>query len=923
MNRLLFILFLLIILVSENRESFTYEIPDLDEKAEIGIEDLNGRLEYERMLTANPKTGIVPFNIREKELVFTKRLDAAFKKSRTDALDISSAGPFNVGGRTRAVAFDVRNDNIIIAGGVSGGIWKSVDAGETWVRKSNPENRNSVTALVQDTRPGNENTWYHGTGEIFGNSAAAGRAAFRGNGIYKSTDNGETWNVLPSTVDSEPSVFNSQFQYIWDIEINDKNLVDDEVIVAAFGAILRSLDGGDTWQVEVGQQLFDLDPSTDLNEIPASFFTSLTKTNDGIFIAGLSTKGPDTAGDSPDAGIYISKDGDEWFDIEPFTTESKYRRVVFGNAPSRPSRFFVLVDANPAFLLRYDLLSFGNFGPQGDWEDLTDNIPAFGGQLGNFDTQGSFNMMISVHPDDHDLVFLGGTNLYRSTDGFETDNNTDWIGGYNPEGGVSVYENHHPDQHDLLFFPSNPQKMLSASDGGLIVSMDATSDSVTWEGINNGYLTSQFFTIALSKEANDDALIGGMQDNGTDITSGSQSWNEVSGGDGGYVATTPGKEVWFSSFQRGNVLRLTIDEALNLTSFARVDPQPLVNEADADYLFITPFVLDPINPNRMFVAGGNYLYVNQNVSQSPTGSLEGISLGWNRVNADAFEEGVVSAIDISKDGSLVYFGTSNGELHRVINANDVLTIESSEITNLSFPEDAYMLSISINPDNSDHILLVFSNYEVPSVFESTDGGQSFQDISGNLEEFPDGTGNGPSIRWCELIPKNSGNLYLVGTSTGLYSTETTNGTATSWTKESPSTIGSAVVTMMDYRPVDGRLAIATHGNGVFTTTVDDFKQVEIENEEATFSLNPAYPNPFNESTRIQYSIPEDGIVRVNLYTRKGDLVKNLMWGHQFAGDNSIIWDGKNSVGTYVANGIYLYTIEYQGSVKSGKLLFRN
>ena len=436
--------------------------------------------------------------------------------------------------------------------------------------------------------------------------------------------------------------------------------------------------------------------------------------------------------------------------------------------------------------------------------------------------------------------------------------------------------------------------MLSASDGGLILSHDIFQDSVVWTSVNNGYLTSQFFTIALSKEADDDFILGGMQDNGTDATNGTQSWTGITGGDGGYVATTPDKALIFTSFQRGNILRITLDDELGLTSFGRVDPEPLVSRARSDYLFIAPFVLDPANPNRMFIAGGNFAYVNQNVSQIPGGSLDGTALGWERVNSEEIIDGVVTSLDISQDGSVVFFGTSNGQLHKVTEANDILNMESQEITPTNFPE-GYISSISINPDNSDHLMVVFSNYEIPSIFESIDGGQSFTDEGGNLEEFADGTGDGASIRWVEVIPENSGAFYLVGTSTGLYSTDATNGTSTVWTKEAPDLVGSAVVTMMDYRPSDGRLAVATHGNGVFTTTAEDFKSIQPTQGDESFSLLPAYPNPFAESARIQYSIPEDGIVRVSIYTPKGVLIRNLLWAPQFAGENSVVWGWKERI----------------------------
>lgn len=921
MKKSIIISVLLIFLFSdfENR-TIQFEIDLKPSKSEFGIEDLAGRLAYEQLITANPATGEVPAGIRVQELAFARSVDTQLTRARTHALTITSAGPSNVGGRTRALALDVRDENVIIAGGVSGGLWKSTDGGSSWQRKSDPENRSGVTSLAQDTRPGKEDTWYYGTGEIIGNSARGGGAPFRGNGIYKSVDNGETWNPLPSTIDSEPSAFNSQFQYIWGIEINDKNLLQDELIVAVYGGILRSLDGGITWELKVGLKLFGLDPSINLNDTSASFFTSLEKTSDGVFYASLSTS-TGTDATSAEAGIYTSQNGNDWFEFSPFTSESRYRRIVIGSAPSAPNKVYFLIDSNPTFLLKYDLSSFSGVQPVGTWTDLSNNVPSFGGQLGDFDSQSSFNMLIKVHPTDEDIVYIGGTNLYRSTDGFATSGTTEWIGGYNPEGGTSVYPNHHPDQHNLVFFPSNPNKMLSASDGGLIESQNARFDSVMWTSRNSGYLTSQFFTVALSKEENDDFILGGMQDNGTDISSGGQNWSHILGGDGGYVATTPDKKLWFASFQNGQTFRLTLSDEFKFTSFARVDPDGLVTAEGSSYLFINPFILDPKRPNRMFIAGGSHLYVNDNVSQIPGGSQIGATTGWEQVVNSKIEFGRISSIDISTDGEVVYFGSSNGILNKIENASQS-EVSASVITASIFPEDAYLSSISVNPEDPDHLVVCFSNYEVPSIFESTDGGATFTDISGNLEQFSDGSGNGSSVRWVELVPSNTGIHYLAGTSVGLYSTEFTNASATSWMRESSETVGSSIITMMDYRSVDGRLAIASHGNGVFTTTVSDFKRLQVQREGEDFQLLAAYPNPFNVTTKIQYTIPEDGTVRVNLYSAKGEFVNNLLWAPQFAGENTITWDGRNSSGTALANGVYLYTVQYGATTKTGRVLLR-
>jgi hypothetical protein len=900
----------------------SYVISINDKPSEIGgREDLMGRNEYLQLLTADPKTGQIPPGIAKAELRFSENHLIKTSRFRTQQLQIQSLGPDNVGGRTRAVAFDIRNEDIILAGGVSGGVWKSLDGGITWSKKSHPENRNSVTCIVQDIRPGKEDTWYHGTGEIVGNSSRGGGAPFRGNGIYKSTDNGETWNPIPSTQDSSPNLFNSQFQYIWNIEINPENLTEDEVLVAAFGGILRSVDGGDSWEVGLGQQLFNIVDGTDLNESTASFYTSIERSENNVFYATLSTQTPVDTVVSPEAGFYYSLDGQEWVNITPLTEESRYRRVAISSSPSNPDITYFFIDSSPVFILSHSLAGINNPSRVNGFDPQPRTIPDFDEDLGILNTQGSYNMMVRVHPDDPNMVFVGGTNLFRSTDGFRTEENISWIGGYNPEGGSSIYPNHHPDQHDLLFLPSNPDRALSASDGGLILTEDITADSVKWQSRNSGFITSQFFTIAQSKTPNDPTVIGGMQDNGTDLSSGeSTSWDGLLGGDGGYAATTKDNLLWFSSFQRGQTLRLTLNNNFDITSFGRVDPGGLVSKAGGVYLFINPFALDPINPNRMFCAGGNHLYYHPNVSQIPSGSQKPTNLGWMKVNIEPLDNDQVSAVEVAADGSKVYFGTSIGQLFRLDNADDQLMFDLVAIDSLS---NGYVSSIAINPEDSDHIIVVFSSYNIPSIFESKDGGESFVDVSGNLEENPDGTGSGPSIRWAEIIPKNSGNLFLVGTSTGLYGTENLDGSSTIWVKESPDLIGSAIITMMDYRPSDGRLVIASHGNGVYAANISDFKQIEpIISSGEQFNVMATYPNPFQDATQIQYTIPEDGEVRIDILYPNGGLINTILWAPQIAGTNSVSWEGTTPSGTTLTNGIYFYRIQYAGQTKSGRLLLR-
>ncbi|MBL7898725.1 MAG: hypothetical protein JNJ99_09335, partial [Crocinitomicaceae bacterium] len=162
------------------------------------------RIMYEFMRLRNPQTGEIPADIRNKELAFAETLPVNMKKSFT----WEQRGPVNKGGRTRAIAIDVTNENIWLAAGVTGGIWRSIDAGVSWNKVTSPLQPHSITSLVQDTRPGHENVWYAGTGEHYGIvSASTFEARYSGNGLLKSTDGGISWTELTSTQSNTPQTF--------------------------------------------------------------------------------------------------------------------------------------------------------------------------------------------------------------------------------------------------------------------------------------------------------------------------------------------------------------------------------------------------------------------------------------------------------------------------------------------------------------------------------------------------------------------------------------------------------------------------------------------------------------------------------------------------------------------------------------------
>ncbi len=894
-----------------------------NEKSEIeGREDRQSRTEYERQLLADPKTGEIPVDIRSKELSFAARNyqnqllnGQRFQSSNSggssalQSLNWSQVGPNNFGGRTRAVVMDIRDEDILIAGGVSGGTWRSTDQGENWIRTSLAEEIQSVSAITQNIKAGQEDIWYYGTGELVGNSTRAPGAPFRGNGIYKSIDNGVSWRPLTSTQSNSPGLFNSPFQYVWDITTNP-NGADDEVLAAIYGGIVRSTDGGQTWTTVLGNDLLNFPVDGDLNDVSAIFYTDIHRTADNVLIASLSNVTNVATVGAPQGGVYSSVDGVNWTLLLNLSN-SNSRRVEIGSSQSDPNILYFIADQGPDYaLFRYNLVSRQLI-------NLSTNIPDGSNNIEAYDSQGSYDMFVSVHPTDPTVVFLGGTNIYRSTDAFSTSNNITWIGGYDPEdNGASIYPNHHPDQHGVIFSPSNPDRMISFNDGGIFVTNDSRAAEVTYTSLNNGFVTTQFYTGIFSKYPPDDFVIGGTQDNGSILTRNTainsfDNGTRVIGGDGAFAASTPIGVFYYMSFQNSRIFRLSLNQNFNIISFARVDPTGGGADPSQPYQFINPYTLDPNNSNRMYLAGGDFLWRNRNLSQILTGSQTTTSTNWSRLDKTELSDGTITAVQVSTTPeNIVYYGTSTGRLFKITNASTEV-YEVEDITGTTFPQNGYIRSVAIDPTNADEILVSFSNYGIPSIFRSTDGGQSFEDVSGNLEENPSGEGNGPSVRWVTIVPiDDDSKLYMAATSTGLYSTTLINGQSTNWAIESAEGIGNAVVNMVDYRRVDGKIVAATHGRGMFTSRVSNVVPPEPVSGSDSFEVDAIFPNPFSDLVTIRVNLPQTNFVLIRIYDSSGNQIRTISSGLGFIGENEFFWDGTNTRGNPVPDGVYLIRITH-------------
>jgi hypothetical protein len=870
-------------------------------------DDANARYNYELMLLRDPATGKIPAHIREKELAFAASLpnDASVPAARnTSGLAWQPRGPWNVGGRTRALAIDVSNENNLIAGSCSGGMWRSTDMGLSWQMTTPVGQYKSVSCIAQDTRRGHTNVWYYGTGESYGASASETGGYYLGNGIYKSTDGGATWSSLLSTTTAHLTTLDMWGDLIWNIATNSADTIHDVVYAATYGAIYQSIDGGTTWNSVLGA-------------FTSSYFTDVAVSKSGIVYATLSS-------DGGFKGIYRSADGVTFTNITPDSFPATYNRVKIGISPSDENQVYFLGNTPSSgmpdtnylkqvewnSLWRYTFISGDGSGTGGNWQDRSANLPSSGGPFDKFTSQGSYDLVVKVKPNDTNVVFIGGTNLYRSTNGFADNAHTTYIGGYQEHAHlpvVNLFTNHHPDQHELVFLPSNPNKMISSNDGGMFYSNDNTVPDVLWRSLNNGYVTTMFYTCAIDHSSTNSVVIGGAQDNGSWYTRSSdytEPWVTPRGGDGSYCAIADSGKAYYFSIQQGRIMRAKLNNAGAVDSFARIDPI-----GAHGYLFINPYALDPNNNDIMYMAAGKDLWRNNNLSGIPyAGNWDSITTNWERMIDSTVTSGsTITAIGVSRaPANRVYFGTSVRRVFRIDSANTGFH-RPRDITSSIFPSSggnypANIACIAVDPTNADHVMVAYSNYGLYSLFYSPDGGTTWKKVAGNLEQNKTtGGGDGPSVRWASIMPVNGGTVYMVGTSVGLFATTQLNDTNTVWVQQGTNSIGAAVVDMIDYRSTDGLVVVATHSNGIFSSHITEVGNITGV-KEATVSKGfnlLSYPNPFRSETTIQFDLGDNSNVSVNVFDQMGRLVKTIANEQVQPGQKKYIFNGSD-----LAPGMY-------------------
>jgi hypothetical protein len=879
-------------------------------KMPSGASEENGKLRraWDLKRLADPATGEIPKGIAFLERQFAASMEQGV--AERSGQDWKLRGPYNYGGRTRALALDVNNEKKILAGGVSGGLWLSEDGGQSWQRKTPLNAHPGCVSIAQDVRAGKTDTWYYISGEFYGTSASGGNAFYMGDGMFKSTDGGNTWAPLGATDNGNQQTFTDVWQGGWRV-VTDPVATEDVVYAATYGAIFRSNNGGTTWTVVRGSA----------SASPYSYFTDIAVTSTGVLYATLSS-------DGSQKGIWRSTNGTTWYNITPAFMPNEYDRIVIGINPNNENQVYFfgttpgsghlttyIESADWTSLYRYEYIAGNGTGVDGNWTDLSANLPSDGTEFDQCAAQGGYDLVVRVQPGTNN-VFIGGTNIWRSTDGFSSPNNTTKIGGYKIGTTLpffEIYPEHHPDVHELQFLPSNPNVLISGSDGGIHQTENCLAPFVEWSRLNNGYTTTQFYTAIFDKKApNDSLLIGGLQDNGNFFVNSNNSnalWKQTVNGDGAFGAVGPNKDYFILSIQLGKVAKVELDDQGNVLAFRRIDP---IGPQKGDYQFINPLVTDPNDPDILYLPAGRKLYRQNALSAiTLTGEWDAISQGWTMF-PDSLTTGSFSAVAVSEANPThrVYLGSSNNKLFRIDNANTgtpTMVPLTSPISNTQ----AYVSCLAIDPSNADRVVLIYSNYSIYSIWLSENAGQNWKKVGGNLEAGTGGGGNAPSVRWLSMLPTSTGAIkYFCGTSTGLYSADSltlhdSTHPGTQWSQEGADIIGSSVINFVDTRPSDGLVVAATHGIGIYTA---NFKPT-VGNQDPQSSVQvKVSPNPALDIARFEIRGAQQEQVMLRMFDLNGKLVTEQKF------------QNKQEVGlTGLPAGVYIWEIRGKGWRETGKL----
>jgi photosystem II stability/assembly factor-like uncharacterized protein len=691
-----------------------------------------------------------------------------------------------VSGRIVGLAPDPNDATHIYIAAAGGGVWETANGGTNWSARTDTQRTLFMGAIA--LAPSNPRIIYAGTGE-----ANFSLDSYYGRGVLKSTDGGANWTLLPG----DPGASFDR-RAISKIVVHPTN--PDIVYVAVAGpgvnglsnntGIWKSTDGGATWTNTTRTAINASDAFTDL---------VLDPTNPNTLYAAVGTIGGAAAAN----GVYKTTDGGTTWarsgDFPSGATDANIGRIALAISPTSPTTLYASIAKRtgtgvPMAGSLYQMLKTTNGGT--NWNQLAGMaIPDY------LNGQGWYDTTLIVDPADANIIYAGGggsndsPNFIGSQILKITTNAAVTITSIVDISGVPANRSGpHADHHAIAFDKNG--RLLVGTDGGIWRLNDRTvtdPNAVAWTDLNGDLETIQFTGTALDP-SNPQVAYGGSQDNGTEKYTGNRAWTRIEPGDGGFVRVDPLNTNTVYSERFGISLRRSDDGGMTST----VKTAGLVGNAN----FYVPYVLDPAAPERLLL-GTDRVFESHDRGDSWTAISAPMTDGWTTsapVDAVAPAPGRDSTIYATAGGQIfvtIDHGMSwtAGGIGRNDRFNDVIA-EPVETTDFV----AYAVSNRFDAGGN-----------VGHVFRTTDRGQTWTDISGNLPDLPtwsisvDPGGSALTI--------NDDTLY-VGTDDGVYAS-TNQGAA--WARLGDG-LPRAQVRLVEWSFELGVVAAGTHGRGLWETS---------------------------------------------------------------------------------------------------------
>lgn len=664
-------------------------------------------------------------------------------------------GPNNIGGRITCMAVSPTNSNVIFVGTPGAGIYRSINGGISWVPVFDNQNSLYIGAITID--PNNVNIIYAGTGD-----PSIPFTVFVGDGIYKSTDGGNTW--------ANTGLVNTKI--INKIIINPNN--SNEIYVSANGnpivadvnrGVYKSSNAGLSWNqvlfidTQTGVSDIVMNP-TNTNEIYATSYTCIRNATVNIRYSNTTR-------------VYkTTNSGANW-------------NVILNGLPNTKINKYSICMSKQNSNKLYIAVSDSNYQMQGVY--VTTNGGAFFTNLGNngiANNYGGFGWYFSeieVSPTNDNEVYIGGIELFKSTDG-----------GNNWNLNMPNWWNYivHADIHCISFV--GPGKYYLGTDGGTYFT---SNDGLNYSDVDN-IPNTQFYRVEYNPHEPNN-YFGGTQDNGTVKGNNTtiSNWLRIYGGDGFQPRFDPtDANTFYAETQNGGLVSTTDGGSTFNANDNNIDPNDRRN-------WDMPYVLNKFNANTQYT--GTYRVYKNTAGPNDNWTAISPDLTDGIIFAPRFHN--ISAIDNSDlNAQKIYVGTSDANVWVTQNDGGTWTNITGTLPN------RYVTSIHASPNFSNNVYVTHTGYKynsyIPHIHKSTNNGTSWTDISGNLPQA--------GINDVLIYPGNE-NLLFVANDIGVY---VTYDGGVNWTR-----VGTnmPIISVWDlaYNPTNQKLIAGTYAKSLQTIDV--------------------------------------------------------------------------------------------------------